>query len=119
MHGAPRPIPRNSRPPLPAVATAPAAPDVARPKSFPQLSPSGQVEKGGGRGVVGRGIAAPLDTYAPRGSLRRRTPSSWNRALATAGATGGTATSPMPPGASPLGKRCTSIVGASANRSSL
>ena len=55
-------------------------------------------------------------TYSPgakRGNRRRRRPVAAKRALATAGAMGGTPGSPMPPKGSPEGTRCTSISGVS------
>jgi len=50
-----------------------------------------------------------------RGNWRMRRPVAANRALATAGATGPTASSPTPPGLSPLSNMITSIFGIWAN----
>ena len=55
------------------------------------------------------------NAYAARGSERRRSPVRANRALATAGANGGTPGSPTPPGGSWLGTSHVSTTGARAS----
>jgi len=54
---------------------------------------------------------------APNGSERIRSPVAANHALHSAGATSGTATSPMPPGGASLAKSSTTICGISFARS--
>jgi len=51
------------------------------------------------------------------GRLRMRLPVAAKIAFVTAGAIGGVPGSPTPPGASPLGTRCTSMTGISSSRS--
>ena len=66
-------------------------------------------------------LPAPLaqaSVCAAIGRLRRRLPVAAKIALQIAGATSGTAASPMPPGASSLGSRCTSSCGNSLLRRS-
>jgi hypothetical protein len=58
-----------------------------------------------------RGAHAIVKPCLMSGRLRRRLPVSANRALATAGAMGGVAGSPIPPSAAPLSTMCTSTAG--------
>ena len=64
------------------------------------------------------GTANQVSECAAIGRRRRRFPVAANIALQTAGATGGTAASPIPPGSSLLGTRYTSSAGISLPRSS-
>ena len=62
-------------------------------------------------------VAAHANFCLPIGNARRRLPVAAKMALQSAGATKGTAASPMPPGASSLSTRCTSSSGDSLLRS--
>src|SRR5262245_26162399 len=62
-------------------------------------------------------VLVPAAARRANGKRRTRWPERWNKALATAGAMGGTPGSPTPVGASPEGRICTSTAGMSWMRS--
>jgi hypothetical protein len=89
---------------------------VAEPSPETGHYPAGPLAQQNGRNgrlapVLPMSSRAALRLPYPSGSFRTRFPVSWNMALATAGASGGTPGSPTPVGAASDGTMCTSTFG--------